>query len=383
LNLPSLMSKTNKIAHVYFEQLNGVRFLAVLLVLIDHWFAESLSIPLGHLGVVIFFVLSGFLITRILFEQADDIRQNSISFWVKVKNFIVRRSLRIFPIYFLVCFLGLVLNISPIRKEWIWLFTYTPNWYIMFKHTWLGVWDHFWSLAVEEQYYLLFPYFIFLLPIKKYKWLFLFMLLVGVLSRFIFYINYTAIERENFWLINYVNPFAAIDCFGLGGILAYFFHFGFFEKVRKWFNALTIIFALILTISILLLNHFQELKHASFGFLVIERFIFALFSFIFLGYSIQGKASILGKFLTFQPVEYLGKISYGIYLYHNFIFNIYHNQGNTLFGFLDNRFGLSQIFLFQNQFLLFLFNFILLTILAFLSWNLIEKPFNKLKNNFN
>ena len=64
-----------KPSHVYFSQLNGIRFVAVLLVLIDHWFAETLPLPIGHLGVVIFFVLSGFLITRILFINADEIRK--------------------------------------------------------------------------------------------------------------------------------------------------------------------------------------------------------------------------------------------------------------------------------------------------------------------
>ena len=86
---------------VYFKQLNGIRFIAVFLVLLDHWLVPILPIPLGHLGVVIFFVLSGFLITRILFLNADEIHRTKSSAWPKIFRFIYRRSLRIFPIYFI------------------------------------------------------------------------------------------------------------------------------------------------------------------------------------------------------------------------------------------------------------------------------------------
>ena len=92
---------------IYFEQLNGIRFIAVFLVLIDHWLIPLNPFSfLGHLGVVIFFVLSGFLITRILFENADSCRYNRSSPFVKMIRFIYRRSLRIFPIYFLLLIIG-------------------------------------------------------------------------------------------------------------------------------------------------------------------------------------------------------------------------------------------------------------------------------------
>ena len=90
---------------LYFDQLNGIRFIAVFLVLLDHWLIPINPFSfLGHLGVVIFFVLSGFLITRILFQNADDYRSNLSSPMAKIVRFIYRRSLRIFPIYFLLMF---------------------------------------------------------------------------------------------------------------------------------------------------------------------------------------------------------------------------------------------------------------------------------------
>ncbi len=112
---------------VYFKQLNGIRFLAVFLVLMDHWLVPTIPFPLGHLGVVIFFVLSGFLITRILFQSADDVADRGHSPWKKIKIFILRRSLRIFPIYFLLLAIGGLFQIDPFYKVWKWLFFYLPD----------------------------------------------------------------------------------------------------------------------------------------------------------------------------------------------------------------------------------------------------------------
>ncbi len=373
------MNKKESPTNIYFKQLNGIRFFAVFLVLIDHWFAESLPLPLGHLGVVIFFVLSGFLITRILFQNADDCQINQTSYWIKIKNFIIRRALRIFPIYYLICFIGLFLAIEPIRSNWFWMFSYTPNWYIISHKQWIGVWDHFWSLAVEEQYYLIFPYFILFLKPKKYPFLLVTMILIGVLTRigYFIYMPKQFIEKE--WFISYVNPLAAIDCFGMGGILAYVFHYQ--KKLLK--NTLpAIFFSLCAAIAILVLSQIETMKHGNPFFMIFERSIFGIFSFCLLAHCIQGKNDFIGKIFTNKWIEYFGKISYGIYLYHNFIYNVYHNNGNTLFGFFEKYFSISKYFLFQNQFVLFFFNFILLTAISTISWYLIEVPFNSLKNKF-
>ena len=196
---------------IYFEQLNGIRFIAVLLVLFDHWLIPINPFSfLGHLGVVIFFVLSGFLITRILFQNADDCRLNHYSVFVKIVRFMYRRSLRIFPIYFLLLLIGALFSLSNFRNLWPYLVFYLPNFYIMSKGTWLGIWDHLWSLAVEEQYYLIFPYFILLLAPRRYPLLFILMLFIGLVMRFGFYaLANPAIQEQN-WMWWYVNPFAAL-----------------------------------------------------------------------------------------------------------------------------------------------------------------------------
>jgi len=149
-----------------------------------------------------------------------------------------RRSLRIFPIYFLLLLIGALFSLSNFRNLWPYLVFYLPNYYILTKGTWLGIWDHLWSLAVEEQYYLFFPYFILLVAPRRYPLLFILMLLIGLGTRLGFYaLANPAIQEQN-WMWWYVNPFAALDCFGLGGVLAYVFIIGQVIFIRlstyKW-----------------------------------------------------------------------------------------------------------------------------------------------------
>ena len=366
---------------VYFEQLNGIRFIAVLLVLIDHWLIPINPFSfLGHLGVVIFFVLSGFLITRILFQNADDCRQNQSSFFVKIIRFMYRRSLRIFPIYFLLLLIGLLFSLSNFKNVWPYLVFYLPNFYIMKMGTWLGIWDHLWSLAVEEQYYLVFPYFILLLAPRRYPLLFILMLLVGLGTRFGFYVLASTEIQEQNWMWWYVNPFAALDCFGLGGILAYLFHYkqNYFQSVK--YLKICLLASLTAFIAILNFADLANFHHANIWSIVFERISGALFSFFLIALSIRKDTWQLSAFLKSKPVSYLGSISYGIYLYHNVVMNYYHDEGNTIWFYLNKYLPNFHLELVNFTIYKFLISFLILVCLSSLSWFVIEQPINKYKN---
>ena len=171
--------------------LDGFRGLAVLMVTL-YRFAEvsltesivgkwaSKAVYLGASGVDLFFVLSGFLITGILLEQKGSERYLS--------TFYARRALRIFPLYFasLICFLWVLpwfgLNsiltgdtIAGSTKEMtgnaLHLWIYTTNLSIAWANEWhFGALDHFWSLAIEEQFYLLWPLVVLILSKRKLLW---------------------------------------------------------------------------------------------------------------------------------------------------------------------------------------------------------------------
>src|SRR5919199_444493 len=96
----------------YMPQLDSLRTFAVLLVVIYHWFpiGEGINrLPNGAIGVMIFFVISGFLITRILLENRKQIDEGNTTISHTYRNFFIRRVLRIFPLYYLVITLVLIL----------------------------------------------------------------------------------------------------------------------------------------------------------------------------------------------------------------------------------------------------------------------------------
>lgn len=368
---------------IYFDQLNGIRFIAVFLVLFDHWLIPINPFSfLGHLGVVIFFVLSGFLITRILFKNADDTRVSQSGVFAKIVRFVYRRSLRIFPIYFILLLVGFLFSLSNFRNLWPYLVFYLPNFYIMLKGTWLGIWDHLWSLAVEEQYYLVFPYFILLLHPKHYKNLFITMLVIGIATRLAFALLATHEMKENNWMWWYVNPFSALDCFGLGGILAYLYHykFTFFQELKllKWGLALSIV----VYILVLSLVKFASFPHDNIWSIVFERGAGAVMAFFLIGLSIRQDYWMLSPFLKFKFVSYLGQISYGIYLYHNAVMNYYHDQDNTIWYYLSGYLPDYHLEIVTFTACKFLICLIILIIISSFSWYFIEKPINKYKDRF-
>jgi peptidoglycan/LPS O-acetylase OafA/YrhL len=368
---------------VYFEQLNGIRFIAVFLVLIDHWLIPINPFSfLGHLGVVIFFVLSGFLITRILFENADSCRANHSSPFVKMLRFIYRRSLRIFPIYFLLLAVGAIFSISNFEHLFFWLLTYTPNIYIIINKTWIGTWDHLWTLAVEEQYYLFFPMLILFSNSRNYSKLLVGMILVGLAFRYYFYLSYNHDYIEKLWFVARVNTVSALDSFGLGGFLAYLntYRKDFLE--RYFSNQYYLLLSFFIYFLVLILSKNSKFDHDNIWSIVFERFFAGLFSFFLIAQAIGSKPWVFGPFLTYSWVSYIGQISYGIYLYHNVVYNYYHEHGNTILGYLTELLPYLNSEMPNFILLKFVLSLFLVISLASLSWFFIEKPINRYKNRF-
>src|SRR5262249_12031366 len=114
--------------------------------------------PGAELGVETFFVLSGFLITGILLDNRSQELRSLV-----LKQFYIRRFLRIFPVFYVVLSVALLMDATGIRSTWMWHAGYVSNIYF-YLHGWLGSLSHFWSLAVEEQFYIVWPLFILVIP---------------------------------------------------------------------------------------------------------------------------------------------------------------------------------------------------------------------------
>ena len=172
----------------YKPQLDGLRTLAVSGVIAHHlwphaWWGAGWLTRWGALGVPLFFVLSGYLITTLLLGARDrslDSGGARAGIWWR---FGVRRVLRLFPAYYLVILVALALGVRGIVDLWPWHLTYTSN--IWTAHTGKSMYaaTHFWSLGVEEQFYLMWPIIVLFCPVNKMGWVIGSIMAIGPLFR--------------------------------------------------------------------------------------------------------------------------------------------------------------------------------------------------------
>ena len=165
-------------AFEYSPQLDGLRAVSVAAVAYSHWLpAWQFGVPLGA-GVHLFFVLSGFLITRILLSIRD--APDRVA---SVARFYARRALRLFPAFYLVLGLAWQFDVPLVRDTWPWHAAYLSNLRIATDARWMGHVSHFWSLAVEEQFYLVWPWLVVWTPRRWLAPLLGAALLAGPLAR--------------------------------------------------------------------------------------------------------------------------------------------------------------------------------------------------------
>ena len=146
----------------YMPRLDGLRAIAVLAVLVEHFAPSSAlrAVSPGGAGVTLFFVLSGYLITRILLQYTD--RQVAVS--SAALHFYWRRFLRLSPPYYVAIAVASALGLSQMREHW-WIHSlYLTNLQIGLTGQWGGGADQFWSLSTEEQFYLLWFFVVVALP---------------------------------------------------------------------------------------------------------------------------------------------------------------------------------------------------------------------------
>ncbi|MES2429402.1 MAG: acyltransferase [Bacteroidota bacterium] len=353
----------------YIKQLDSLRAIAVMLVMISHWIPSKHSInfsQFGAIGVDIFFVLSGFLITNILFNSRDKAELSQTSRSTLIKNFYIRRTLRIFPIYYMVIFLLLIfseITDTNIKSAFLYFATYTSNFYFFKIHTWDGMISHLWSLAVEEQFYLIWPWFILFTNKKYFFHIIISFILIGILGQFFM----MGIKMST------VLTFNCFDAFGLGALLAWKMTYRK-EKLKKFFSLISVIAAL--SFIFYIIGTFQNI------WILPLRTIVSLITLWIITYIIiyRDTESLKFKFIFNNRILiFLGKISYGLYLYHSIIpgtintkiIDIYLNP--YLPDFLYKKHW-GELFLVENA--------ILVVAISWLSFILIEKRFLNLKKYF-
>lgn len=294
----------------YYPALDGLRGLAILLVVVYHNFGFINVFFFGWLGVDLFFVLSGFLITDILLRTLGE--KNFL------RNFYIRRMLRIFPLYYLSLVLFLFVlpalfknfDVSYYQEHQAWLWTYLQNWLYIFNNpgSQTNTLNHLWSLAVEEQFYLLWPLVILLLRNPKYIFVFISILLAAVLGlRLYAWINQVA-DLAYFNLYT----FTRIDGICIGCMIALLQRInpGF---LKKYTSIIVLAFAL-LNFAFYYINSLYD-----FGFPYLALAGYTTFAMIFgllVQEAVTRETTIINVLFDNAFLKFFGRISYGFYIFH-------------------------------------------------------------------
>lgn len=294
-------------------QLDGLRALAVGAVWLSHWDVTRLPWmsrwPLGKLGVELFFVLSGFLITGILLEARAAVERRGAGTWGAIRRFYGRRFLRIFPIYYVTLFATALLGFEGVRRWFLWHLTYTTNFHLAGQGWEPHAGGHFWTLAVEEQFYLVWPWVILLIPRGRLLAVTTTAVFLGPACRLV-----TTMAGGSVDAIEAL-PFNCLDMFALGALPAVLASIpGAGERRRlllRGFLVVGIVGSAAMAIGFAV-DGFPHLRG------VISRTLTgALFAWIIAG-AAEGYRGPVGRVLTLGPLVYLGKISYALYLFHGF-----------------------------------------------------------------
>jgi peptidoglycan/LPS O-acetylase OafA/YrhL len=340
----------------YIPGLDGIRALAAFLVISTHWPNNMLSLKFGWIGVNIFFVLSGFLITRILLNE----KQKALK--VYLSNFYYKRALRIFPLYYaylIVAFLLIILitNYKPgllnysewkaaynsVIHDYPYYLSYTYNLKINLRYffNWSDssnkYFGHLWSLSLEEQFYLIFPFIVYFTSNKALKVITVLILVICPLLRLWAVLFGVHLVSDTYWFgeFFYSNTFCQSDALFTGVALAVFnikntkSYFNFFIAAAIWLAAGFACFICLRKAGYFLVP-FKSFGYDFPGFWFMERtkywfinirpfYMYTLVNLLagaLILPAINGRPLFPFIFLK-KWMAYLGKISYGIYIFHN------------------------------------------------------------------
>jgi peptidoglycan/LPS O-acetylase OafA/YrhL len=377
--------------------LTSFRALAFFAIFLYHVYmlgSGHLGIEGGYLGIEAFFVLSGFLLTPILVGMKSSL--NKKDFFI---HFYGRRALRIFPLFY--SYIALTAFVSfwvlsqygpsnPIPQDRIefiyqffvfiknlpWSVTYAYDFYHTSYYYKASSFDtHFWSLAVEEQFYLVWPFAIFFIPAKYLKKFLLIVIVTVPLVRFFTAMTVDAdiipLNKSPEYVI-YLLPFSYIDAFAIGG------YFSLYKKGRSSFLVwLIIIFVLLLGVVTSWLSS-KQFHWGDFGYVPLMngtyKYVwgYSAVNLMFAYVLIHVRDKIFMPALFENPLlVYLGKISYGLYLFHLPVLWLLYST-LKMYSTLEMP---TEILLVSTSLLITIF-------ISMISYELMEKRFINLKDKY-
>lgn len=332
------------------EQLDGLRAVAITGVAWSHWMPASwqLGLPWGHFGVQLFFVLSGYLITRSLHsERAAD----SSSDWPALKTFAIHRVLRIAPPYFILLTLLLCFDVSDARRNAAWYVLFVSNVRIYLTNDFNTLLAHFWTLCVEMHFYILWPLLVLYLSRMNLTRLSCTLLLIAPAMR----VASAALNPDNVMTVTLPGT---IDAFAAGALVALLP-----EDCagRRRYTALQMEICLPVFLVLQFVAAVNGLGHAVEA--VRQTAMVIVFAAV-VRRAVDGYRGAAGAILSAPAAIRIGTVSYGMYLVHNFVPHLLHGSVAAVSPSHAN----------VNQAVCFTVFFAITFAIASASWTLIERP---------
>jgi peptidoglycan/LPS O-acetylase OafA/YrhL len=352
---------------IHYPALDGLRGLAILLVVVYHNFGFINVFFFGWLGVDLFFVLSGFLITDILLKTVG--KKDYL------RNFYVRRMLRIFPLYYLCLILFLIVlpktnlqfNVQYYIDHQVWIWTYLQNWIYTFQNPGqTNTLNHLWSLAVEEQFYLLWPLAVLFIRNTKYLLLFISLILAAVLGLRLWAWMHQVADLAYFNLFT----FTRIDGICIGCMIA------LLQRVnpnflKRYTTAIVLFFAFMNFVFFFVNRRYQF----AFPYLALAGYTtFAMMFGLLVNEAVTNKTKLVNFLFNIPVLKFFGKISYGFYIFH---WPVYILLGPYLFPWVSKFVSGSLL-----QFTVSVLATLAAVCISWLSYQYFEKYFLKLKDRF-
>lgn len=354
-------------SQVYNPALDGLRALAVLGVLVSHFglgkFLDPLSqaAPWGHMGVRLFFVLSGYLITSILIDCRERVNSKTEKARRTLYIFYMRRFLRILPLYYLTIVIMYLFGDSAFKEVWHMHAAFLSNTsgavYAGAKGTGNLIDPnsaHFWSLSVEEQFYLCWPFLIILLEKRT-----LILTTAGL-------ILLAPLFRAGLFVAGYAQDVGYLptctDALGIGAIIA-FQRNGWLPALSDRKKTILSIGAGIVSVTLLLLRA-EGIFYRP--FLIIFPACEAILFGLLINHLVCCESSKIGSVLSKPIPVFIGKISFGIYLLHA----------------ICADFTVKYIFNYQTSLLQFVVSTMVTVVVCSFVYFIFERPINSLKKHF-